>query len=45
MFELEKPLLANQLMRIDKLTMSFGLEARVPFLDNRFGAMALSRRF
>ena len=42
MFELEKPLVANQLMRIDKLTMSFGLEARVPFLDNRFGAMALS---
>ena len=42
MFELEKPLLANQLLRIDKLTMSFGLEARVPFLDNRFGAMALS---
>jgi asparagine synthase (glutamine-hydrolysing) len=41
-FEIEKPLLANQLLRIDKLTMAFGLEARVPFLDNRFGALALS---
>jgi asparagine synthase (glutamine-hydrolysing) len=33
-FELENPLVANQLMRIDKLTMAKGLEARVPFLDN-----------
>jgi asparagine synthase (glutamine-hydrolysing) len=33
-FEFENPLVANQLMRIDKLTMAKGLEARVPFLDN-----------
>ena len=45
MFELEKPLLANQLMRIDKLTMSFGLEARVPFLDNRSALWRFRARF
>jgi asparagine synthase (glutamine-hydrolysing) len=34
-FEMENSLVANQLMRIDKLTMAHGLEARVPFLDNQ----------
>jgi asparagine synthase (glutamine-hydrolysing) len=33
-FEFDNPLVANQLMRIDKLTMAKSLEARVPFLDN-----------
>ncbi len=32
-FEIQNPLVSNQLMRIDKLTMAHGLEARVPFLD------------
>jgi asparagine synthase (glutamine-hydrolysing) len=46
-FELEHPLVANQLMRIDKLTMAKGLEARVPFLDNDLVdfAFALPVRF
>ncbi len=34
-FEIENSLVANQLMRIDKLTMANALEARVPFLDNQ----------
>lgn len=41
-FELDFPLVANQLMRIDKLTMAHGLEARVPFLDNQLVDLALS---
>ena len=39
-FEIEYPLVANQLARIDKLTMAHSLEARVPFLDNDFAAFA-----
>jgi asparagine synthase (glutamine-hydrolysing) len=39
-FEIGHPLVANQLMRIDKLTMAHSLEARVPFLDNELGAFA-----
>lgn len=35
-FEFDNPLVANQLMRIDKLTMAHSVEARVPFLDNEF---------
>ncbi|SIR41319.1 asparagine synthase (glutamine-hydrolyzing) [Bosea sp. TND4EK4] len=37
-FEFDYPLVSNQLMRIDKLTMAHSLEARVPFLDNRLAA-------
>ncbi|HEX3912979.1 MAG TPA: asparagine synthase (glutamine-hydrolyzing) [Steroidobacteraceae bacterium] len=32
-FEFDNALVVNQLMRIDKLTMAHGIEARVPFLD------------
>lgn len=41
-FELDHPLVVNQLMRIDKLTMAHGLEARVPFLDNQLVDFACS---
>ena len=41
-FEIENSLVANQLARIDKLTMAHGLEARVPFLDNQFVAFSRS---
>jgi asparagine synthase (glutamine-hydrolysing) len=44
-FEIAYPLVANQLMRIDKLTMAHSLEARVPFLDNELGAFARSLPF
>lgn len=37
-FEFDYPMVSNQLMRIDKLTMAHSLEARVPFLDNRLAA-------
>lgn len=34
-FEQESQLPNHQLLRVDKLTMAFSVEARVPFLDNR----------
>lgn len=37
-FEFDYPMVSNQLMRIDKLTMAHSLEARVPFLDNKLAA-------
>lgn len=41
-FEFDYPLVANQLMRIDKLTMAFGLEARVPYLDRELVDWSMS---
>jgi asparagine synthase (glutamine-hydrolysing) len=41
-FEFDNPMVANQLMRIDKLTMAHSIEARVPFLDNDFVDFAFS---
>lgn len=41
-FEFDNPLVANQLLRIDKLTMAHSLEARVPFLDNQLVDFASS---
>ncbi len=41
-FENKVPLAENLLMKVDKNTMAFGIEARVPFLDHRLvEAMAL----
>jgi asparagine synthase (glutamine-hydrolysing) len=39
-FEAETALVANQLMRVDKLTMAHSVEARVPFLDKNFAEYA-----
>jgi asparagine synthase (glutamine-hydrolysing) len=39
-FEAETALVANQLMRVDKLTMAHSIEARVPFLDRTFAEYA-----
>ena len=39
-FEAETALVANQLMRVDKLTMAHSVEARVPFLDKKFAEYA-----
>ena len=35
LFDLEYELSNNQLLRVDRMTMAHGLEARVPFLDHR----------
>ena len=39
-YEIETALVANQLMRVDKLTMAHSIEARVPFLDKAFAEYA-----
>ena len=42
LFDLRQLLPNYQLMRVDKLSMAFGLEARVPFLDHRIAEFAFS---
>jgi len=44
-FEIENELVANQLMRIDKLMMSHSVEARVPFLDRALAETAFAVPF
>lgn len=39
-FDLKVRLPELMLMRVDKMTMAFGIEARVPFLDNRLANIA-----
>lgn len=41
-YDLDYELANNQLMRIDRLSMAFSLEARVPFLDRDFSEFAWS---
>lgn len=43
--EIKHELVHNQLARVDKLTMAHSIEARVPFLDSEFAALAMSSPF
>jgi asparagine synthase (glutamine-hydrolysing) len=43
--EIETALPANQLLRVDKLTMAHSVEARVPFLDHHFAELAFDVPF